>query len=252
MAKRVVAIVLVVVLLVGAIGGGIFILTRPTKINGDPNNYNTVTLKVDEQYYYDVRVPAEATLTGTDQKTFYRYDLLTVGVQDSEPTTGYKVKIANRWVYAVSDDNWVAPTVVGFEDEQPYEGWINTHEPDPETNEGGTNWGAPMRSAREPADQTMLASESIAIEGSNEFFCMAKGFGRYEHAREQLLKDVSVLYDVDIWEVHTTDTMMWVESNGYAQGFRMLNFNTFVMYQAYGEEYVNLAAYRLLNEEVPL
>ena len=87
-------------MLLSAIGTGAYFLFKPKELLGSESVYDTVTLQIEDNLFYDVRVPVEAKLESTDGTTIYSYDLLTVGVQDMEPTTFCKVKVGNRWVFA--------------------------------------------------------------------------------------------------------------------------------------------------------
>ena len=115
-------IVLAVIILLGAGGfAAYYFLFRPVELQGSVENSRSIRLNIKDDIYYDVLVPNEATLLETDEHTIYKFDLLTIGIQDSEPLDAeYKVQVAGRWVFADSKDHWLAPTAYSFEHNEMY------------------------------------------------------------------------------------------------------------------------------------
>lgn len=121
MVKRILLIVLAVVLVAGLGVGGWFLLRREVTYNGSVENSHKVTLTLSDRTFYDVYIPNEAVLMETDEYSIYRYDLLTVAVQEAEPMeTDFKACVDGRWVSVESKDKWLVPTLYGFEHEEPY------------------------------------------------------------------------------------------------------------------------------------
>ena len=198
--KRVIAIVLGAVLLLSAIGTGAYFLFKPKELLGSESVYDTVTLQIEDNLFYDVRVPVEAKLESTDGTTIYSYDLLTVGVQDMEPTTFCKVKVGNRW----EDTKWIdtVPDVVMELDEELLE------------------------DLREGASYTF---------GGQEFVTSQIAYGTFEVATERALLKMSTLYKQPILYGMMADNKLWVSENLYTVAVAPINYNTCLVVTSYGD-----------------
>lgn len=227
--KRVIAIILVVVLVLGAIGTGAYFLFKPEELLGSDSVYNTITLQIEDNLFYDVWVPVEAKLESTDGATIYSYDLLTVGVQDTEPTSFCKVKVGDRWVFASSKDGWLKATQAGFEEEQAYEGAYDTEE---------TEWIDSVPSVVLELDPAMLEDLKEGASytfGGSEFVTSQIAYGTFDVAVDRALLKMSTLYKQPILYGMLTDNQLWVSENLYTVAVAPINYNTCLVVTAYGE-----------------
>lgn len=227
--KRVIAIVLGAVLLLSAIGTGTYFLFKPKELLGSESVYDTVTLQIEDNLFYDVRVPVEAKLESTDGTTIYSYDLLTVGVQDMEPTTFCKVKVGNRWVFASSKDGWLKATQAGFEQEVPYEGSYDTED---------TKWIDTVPDVVMELDEELLEDlrEGASYTfGGQEFVTSQIAYGTFEVATERALLKMSTLYKQPILYGMMADNKLWVSENLYTVAVAPINYNTCLVVTSYGD-----------------
>lgn len=234
--KRLIAIVLVAVLVLGSLGTGVFLLFRPVELLGSKDVYDTVTLQLKDNLFYDVRVPVEAKLESTDGATVYSYDLLTVGVQDLEPSTFCKVKVGGRWVFAASKDGWLKATQAGFEEEQPYEGEYDVSQ---------TEWEDSIPPVVMNLDVGMLndlrKGASYTLGGS-EFVTAQIAYGTFDVAVDRAMLKMSTLYKQPIHYGMKSAERLWVTSNLYTVAVSPINYNTCLVVAAYGEKGKQFAA----------
>ena len=239
--RRLAIIIPVVLVLILGIAGAAYFLTRPAKLQGDEDVYNTVTLEIRNNLFYDVRVVPNAVLESTDHSTIYSYDLLTIGVQDVEPTANFKVQIDGRWVFVQSEDNWVKPTVHGFEVELPYTGAYDTEDVDWEVplpnNPGGTN----------PELLEALAEGEVWLFGGNDFIRTGQTYGRFEEVVNNQLIRMTTLFHQPLTRIHLGERL-WCEQNGFIVAIVPINFNTQLTILAYGEQGRNYAAALVAGE----
>lgn len=217
-----------IVLLI-AIGVGIYLYCQPREFLGSDTVYNTITLQIGENTFYDVRVPVEAKLLRTDGMTVYEYDIITVGVQDLEPTTFCKVKVGERWVFANSPDNWYKATIGGFETEEPYEGTFDVE---------STRWTDTVPPLVMDLDRTMLESlqsgASIPL-GGKEFVTSQVTYGVFDAIVDKALTRMSTLYLQPIKYGMRTEKALWVVSGEYTVAVRPINYNTCMLVTACGD-----------------
>ena len=220
---------LVVVLVIGLIGTGAYFLLQPSELLGSATVYNTITLQIEDNLFYDVRVPVEANLESTDGVTIYSYDLLTVGVQDLEPSSFCKVKVGNRWVFASSKDGWLKATQIGFEEEQAYEGSYDTED---------TEWIDSVPQVVMDLDPEILEGlkeGSSYTFGGEEFVTSQIAYGTFDVAVDRALLKMSTLYKQPILYGMLTSEKLWVTSNLYTVAVSPVNFNTCLVVTAFGE-----------------
>lgn len=227
--KRIIAIILVVVLILGLLGTVGFFLFKPKELLGSASVYNTVTLQIEDNLFYDVRVPVEAKLESTDGATIYSYDLLTVGVQDTEPSSFCKVKVGDRWVFGASKDGWLKATQLGFEEEQAYEGSYDIEE---------TEWEDTVPEVVMELDEALLEDLKKGAAytfGGKEFITSQIAYGTFDVAKNRALLKMSSLYKQPILYGMQTENCLWVTTNLYTVGVVPINFNTCLVVSAYGD-----------------
>lgn len=226
--RGVIIIVLVLVLLIAG-GVGIYFLLQPTQLQGDAEIYDTYTLEIADNLFYDVRVVPNAVLESTDHQSIYSFDLLSIGVQDIEPTTHFKVQVNGRWVFAESKDNWLRPTVRGFEENVAYTGTYDLEHTDFEVElpefPSGTN----------PEILEALAEGEAWLFGGKDFIRTGITYGLYDAVCATQLIRMTTLFKQDLPYVHKGERM-WVERNDYVVAVIPVNYNTQFIIQAYGEQ----------------
>lgn len=228
--KRAVAILLILLLIFSLVSTGIYFFVQPKEYLGSSSVYNTVTLQLDDTTFYDVRVPVEANLLYTDGTTVYDYDLISVGIQDTEPISDYKVKVGNRWVYAQSEDGWLKATLRGFEEETAYTGSYDTSK---------MKWTDTVPGVVMELDADMLDAlrEGQAYTfGENDFIISQLSFGTFDVACERSLMKMSTLFHQDLRYGMKTSNQLWVTSNRYTVAVSSVNYNTCLLISAYGEK----------------
>lgn len=188
MVKRIIAIVLCVALLAGIGVGAWYFLSREVTYNGTVENSHAITLTMADNTFYDVLVPNEAVLLETDECSIYRYDLLTIAVRDTEPVDNdFKTEVAGRWVYIESKDNWLAPTLHGFDVNKPY-----TYDADYEytttVNEAGEEVPAVWDDGPAPySDDFPTVNEGASIYELNDYVIYQYEYLMWEDAVAQQL-----------------------------------------------------------------
>lgn len=208
----------------------VVILMQPQQINGNIYFYNTVTVQLAENTFYNIRVPAEAQLLSTDGATVYQYDLLTVGVQDTEPSTICKVKVADRWVFATSEENWFKPTLQGFEEESPYSVSYDWDE---------IKWEdelPPLVVKMESEAYTALQAGDSYLFGGDEFITTQTTYGTFSDVVNRALLKMVGLYKQTPTYGLVTDNIFWVTCNDYTVAVKFINYNTHLLITAHGEE----------------
>lgn len=234
--KKVIAIFLVLALVLSIAGGAAYFLLKPEELKGSEDVYKTITLQLKDDLFYDVRVPVEAVLESTDGGTIYSYDLLTVGVQDIEPTAYCKVKIGDRWVFASSKDGWLRATLAGFEKEEAYTGSYDTEY---------TKWEDNIPDVVMELDEDMLAAlwEGTSYTfGGEEFVTSQIAYGTFDVAVDRALRKMATLYKQPINYGMLTGDRLWVTCNMYTVAIAPINYNTCLVVSAYGEEGKQYAA----------
>jgi len=225
------------------LGVYIFFTFKPTKLQGSESVYNTITLQLSDNMFYDVRVPVEAKLLSTDGATVYTYDLLSIGVQDKEPSSFCKVQVGGRWVFASSEDGWLKATIKGFQDEQPYEGSYSLD---------NMQWTASLPdvvvSIEDIELEKLLDGNSKAL-GGTDFVTTQVAFGTFDVATKRALTKMATLYKQPLRFGMKTDYDMWVASGDYTVAVHSINYNTCVVISACGEIGRQYAAALLRRKE---
>lgn len=205
-------------------------LMTPKEFKGDAAAYDTVTLQLKDNTFYDVRVPKIAVLKATDGASVYTYDLLSVGVQDQEPPGPCKVKIGDRWVFGSSRDNYLKSTMAGFEVNKAYQGSYNTEK---------TKWTDTIPKVVIDLDPVMLkalrAGKSYAL-GGDEFINAQVAYGTFDSAVTRALTRMSTLYKQPITYGYKTANSLWVTSGKYTVCVSSINYNTCLIVSACGDE----------------
>lgn len=227
--QRAVAIILVAVLLIGIITASAVLVLGEKEYKGNADVYNLITLQLEDNLFYKVHVPVEAELLSTDGATVYEFDLLTIGIQDMEPTSYCKVKVGERWVYAVSDDDWLKATMAGFETEQAFSATYDaTH----------IDWSDNIPAVIYSLDTEMLAElrkgHAYAL-GGEEFVVTQIAYGTFDTAVDRSLLKMSTLYGEPLTYGMKGEKKMWMSSNHHTVAVSAINYNTCLVISAYGE-----------------
>lgn len=228
MVKRIL-IVLLVILLLGAIGFGVYwFFLKPKPLLGSVENAHSVRLNIADNVYYDVLVPNEAVLLETDEATVYRFDLLTVGIQDVEPTsTAYKVKVEGRWVYVESKDLWLKPSAYSMEVNAPYS-LHPVYEYLWTTNEEGEQVPAIWNDGPAPEFRESQYEPGIGahIYAQNDYIIYGEEYGRWADVVEHMLTKLCALSRDYVPHYYEDGLRMYAYCNGYTVGVVYGNFNT--------------------------
>lgn len=238
MLKKILIAILIIALLCSCGFGVWFFLFRMQSLRGDISHAYAVTLYIKDGVTYDVWVPNEAELIETDQASLYRFDLLTVGVQDIEPTAKYKVPVEGRWVYAKSEDNWLSPTAWGFEHEEAkhispryrYTEVVNeeTGEVTPAVWDDGT---------LPPCNiEPTLADYDVDIDGT-DYIIYGSTYGVWEDTRDNLLARLCSLSDDYVPHYYDDGRLFYAECGDYCVGMKYTNFNTNETMVAHGSDF---------------
>lgn len=234
--KKNITIVAVVLIVLSIVGTGMYFLFKPKELLGSESVYDTVTLQIEDNLFYDVRVPVEAKLESTDGATIYSYDILTVGVQDIEPSSFCKVKVADRWVFASSKEGWLKATQVGFEQEQPYTGHYDIED---------TKWldaVPPVVMDLDPEVLKDLRDGASYTFGGREFVTSQVAYGTFNVAVNRALLKMATLYKQPIHYGMLTSNQLWVSENLHTVAVSPINYNTCLVVTAYGEKGKQYAA----------
>lgn len=221
--KRVALIILLCATLTG-----IWQYTRPKELLGNAEDYKTVTLQLDANLFYDVRVPTEAVLKATDGATIYEYDLLAVGIQDKEPSCPIKAFVGDRWVFAKSDTYHLKATAVGFEVEEPYEGTYDLRR---------VEWDESIPEVTTALDANILAYLSrggATMLGGQDFVTCSDMYGTFDACIERACYKMSTLFGQEMEHALLTADTLWISSGGYTVAVETLNYNTCRVYTAHG------------------
>lgn len=215
---------------------GVFLLLKPQKIQGSAEVYDTITVQVGTNLFYNVYVPVEAVLEATDGAAIYDYDLLTIGVQSAEPSARCKVQVGDKWVYAVSKEGWLRATMLGFEQEQPYKGTYDL---------STTLWTDELPPITLPLEQSILAQlrgNSYQSFGGAAYVTSEIMYGTFAEVTDRALLKMSTLYHQPILYGKYTTNLFWMTSNLYTVAVTPINYNTCLLITAYGEEGKQYAA----------
>lgn len=213
--------IIIAVLCVAVLGVGAYFIFRPVPLNGSVGNSHSVSLCIRDNEYYDVLIPNEATLLETDEHSIYRYDLLSVGVQDLEPEADYKVMVSGRWVYATSKDKWLAPTAHSFESNQSYT--VNAvYEPVLEGIEVVWNDGP----APELPENTEVCRYSTHTHALDDYIIVDEVYGLWDDTRELLLCKLCHLTGDYVPHYYDDGRIFYARSGDYAVGMSYINYNT--------------------------
>ncbi len=229
MVKKVLCVLLVLALLAGAVFGVWYFFLRPTPLKGSVDNAYSVTLNLKDNLYYDVLVPNEAKLLGTDEHYVYEFDLLKIGVQDTEPlNVDYKIQWEDRWIWAVSSDDWLLPTVYSFEHNKPYSVFhqfpIDTGV-DPETGEAvWVDWsqGPKPHSVRDP----ILKEETSHIYGDGDYILYTKELNTWGNVINLCLDRLAQATGQPSTYYYDNGKCFYIEQDGYCAGALYINYNT--------------------------
>lgn len=221
----------------------VYTATRPQELYGSEDVYRLITLQLDENHFYDVHVPVEATLLETDGATIYKYDLLTVGVQDVEPTSVCKVLVEGRWVSVVSEEGWLKTSLAGIDSEYSYEGYLDTTD---------TVWEeeAPTYTGKvNAAALTEVRGGGSYLFGGSEFLTAQVMYGTFESCIQTALTRMSTLYKQPLTSGALNTKYMWMTSNLYVVAVVPINYNTCLVISGYGADSI-AHAHALLQEEI--
>ena len=226
--QRTVAIILVLVLLLGLAGTGAMFIFGEKEYKGNADAYNLVTLQIEDNLFYKVHVPVEANLLSTDGATVYEFDLLTVGIQDTEPTSYCKVKVGDRWVFATSEDDWLKATMSGFETETAFSATYDA---------SSVNWSDTIPSVIYSLDTEMLEElrngHAYAL-GGEEFIVTQVAYGTFDTAVGRSLLKMSALYGEPLTFGMMGEKKMWMSSNRHTVAVSSINYNTCLVISSFG------------------
>jgi hypothetical protein len=221
------AIAGIAITLLGFTGYAIF---GPKELKGSADVYNIVTLQLDDNLFYDVQVPVEAVLEYTDGSTRYTYDLLTIGVQDLEPSSFCKVQVGGRWVFASSPDRWLKAPMAGFQMREPYAGYYDIED---------TEWIATIPAVTIELDEEILENLKEGNSytfGGQEFVTAQIDYGTFDVVVSRALTRLSTLYKHSIPFGMLTSDRLWVSSGSYSVAVYSINYNTCLYVSACGEQ----------------
>lgn len=233
------------VLLAAALGfGAWWFFLRPTPLKGDVDNAHVVTLNLHDNIFYDVLIPNEAVLEETDEHYTYEYDLLRVGVRDTEPIDAdYKVQVDGRWVFAYSDDDWLKTIAYSVENNQPYEvnhAFEYITYTDPETGEEvEKNWACGPAPAYTAVDVPVDLGVTIYDEG--DYVIYKEQYGQYAAVctliSDQLVQQTGQYMP----EYYQDGHIFYAAKDGVVVGVIQQNFNTQYTVFARGQQGVQQA-----------
>lgn len=211
---------LLTVLFLGTAGfAGWWFFLRPTPLLGTLENSRTITLNLYDNVFFDVQVPNEAVLRTTDEHYTYEFDLLTVGVQTTEPELAdYKIQVDGRWLYATSDKYWLYSTVHSFEHNKSY----TVEHAFPEIE--GIDWAtgpAPV-ALTEPT----VTGEDSVLYGEDGYLIFTKEFNMWEGACNNSLDKLAQATGKLSPAYYSDGKIFYAEQGEYCVGIRAINFNT--------------------------
>lgn len=230
MVKKIIIAVVCVLLVVALAFGAWWFFLRPTPLKGSLDNYHKVSVYLRDNTYYDVWVPNEAKLITTDEHISYEFDLLEIGVQPYEPTADYKVKVNDVWVYALSKDKWLKPTIKGFEEEQPY-----VVKPVYEKTVDENGFPIVWADGSYPSGGTEVVSDAThVLEGGDYLIKADTNLGLYADNVQNILGRLCHLTKGYVPHYYDDGKIMYAKSGNYAVGLKYVNYNTTVCYIAKG------------------
>lgn len=243
MTKKILTIV-GILLLITALGFAGWFFLRPTPLKGDVNNAHTISLNLHDNVFFDVLIPNEAVLEETDEHYTYEYDLLRVGVRDTEPfDADYKVQFDTRWVYAYSEDDWLKTVAYSVENNKPYEvnhGFEYLTYIDPVLNvEVAKDWATgPAPYIDNPVD---TVEPGVIIYGEGDYLIYKEQYGQYKPVcdlmSDQLVQSVGQYMP----EYFQNGTIFYATKNGVTVGVVGENFNTQYTVFAKGQQATEMA-----------
>lgn len=241
MSRKTLTILIAVAVLLIVAAVVCFFIFRPAELHGSTSVYDTVTLQLAPNIFYDVWVPVEATLLSTDGATIYEYDLLTVGVQDTEPSSKCKVAVCGRWVFVNSPEGWLRTSLTGMDVEEPYYGTLD-HEAIV-WSEGTVDPVAYIP----PTSLDFFCNGGVYAFGGSEFIAVQRVYDTYGGAYEQLLWKLFSLFKQDSGEGVVFESGVWITADEYTLALITENYNTYYLVTACGTSGREYAA-TLVNE----
>lgn len=244
MVKKILITILCIVL-IGALGFGCWwFFLRPTPLKGDVDNAHTITLNLHDNIFYDVLIPNEAVLGDTDEHYTYEYDLLRVGVRDTEPLDAdYKVQVDGRWVYAYSDDDWLRTVVYSMEHNEPYEvrhGFEYDTYTDPETGEELVkDWACGP--APHTDTQVITPAYGTVIYGEGDYLIYKEQYGQYEDVCSLMCDQLVQAAGQYMPEYYQDGRVLYATKNGVTIGVVGGTFNTQYTVFAKGQNATTMA-----------
>lgn len=238
-------ITLGVLILIAAIGfGAWWFFLRPTPLKGDINNASAITLNLHDNIFYDVLIPNEAVLEETDEHYTYEYDLLRVGVRDTEPLDAdYRVQVDGRWVYAYSEDDWLKTVAYSVENNKPYEvvhefEYLTTT--DPETGEEvKKDWACGP--APYIANPVGMAEPGVIIYGPGDYLIYKEQYGQYNPVCNLMADQLVQSAGQYMPEYYQDGRVFYAAKNGVTVGVVGGTFNTQYTVFAKGQQATELA-----------
>lgn len=227
-------ILIALILIIPIAGVGVYLYLHPSPMQGSVDNSHTVTLYLGNGTYFDVLVPNEATLIETDEATVYRYDLLTVGVQDMEPSSKCKKQVEGRWIFAASDEKFLIPSMYSFEHNVPYSPTLGECLP-----EG------------EPPTPTVVENPitETFIFGIDDYIIAEDAYGVWDVIVTQALTRLAQLTGQDSHSYFVSSDTMYASYGDYTVGVIYKNYNTHQVIIAKGQRGTDNALHLLTQRE---
>lgn len=205
------------IVLAGGAYVGIRLFTTPTMLQGDADQYIKITLQLTDRDFYDVRIPTEAVLKDTDGQSLYVFDKLTVGIQDTMPTCIYKVNVCDRWVFAESQEDYLLPTVKGFEIEQPYTVGISLK---------GVPKDLALPKKKAEGFRELQTDKTVTFGGNAFVRHTSNGGGDWDSVIDALCLKMTQLYNQPLTSYYRDDICFLMVSGEYIIAAINHNYNT--------------------------
>ena len=205
-----------------------FFFLKPAPLKGDVNNSHVITLNLYDNVFYDLYIPNEAVLEKTDEHYTYEYDLLKVGVRDTDPLDAdYKIQVDGRWVYAYSSDDWLKTIAYSVEHNLPYE--VNyefeylTYIDEETGEEMVKDWAC----GPYPASTTCEYIEpGVYIYGDGDYLIYKEQYGQYRNVMDDMFDRLVQYTGRYMCEYYNDYYMCYAADGGITVGVVSINFNT--------------------------
>jgi hypothetical protein len=226
-------IIVGIVLLIAGCAGGKILYDKKKQFTGDIDKYKIVSIQINPNLFYPVRVPEEANLIRSNFETAYDFDIIDINKYDALPEIyDIEVEVEGTHVVANSPKNILLATQEGFKRESTFTFYVNWESKTyvdeilvlPSLPDGATQ--QPNSTYTDGVADTVIADTAVTWYTDDGFLQSVVLFSDYYEAVDAYAAKFVGVYGSDFVEYHNQDGVFFATDGEFFVGVRYINKNT--------------------------